>query len=619
MIAGKGISLFAICIGDSDDINPSLSQDITNNILIEGNIINGLHNPTDDEIGGWYTTNAIAVHGKQVVISNNIISKVTTNVSKDCEAIYTKVVDGIISNNTITDCKTPYASAVIAIKGVADKDKDGNEILKPKSKRIKVFGNIITNDYINFPSSSGITTYGGQEIEIYNNTISNQGILGGYGVGIDVGDSSSLSGVQNISVHDNIISNIYGQYGIKSEANFVKGLKIENNKISNVFGKNSSFQNLIIRVRATTTSINNIQVTGNKFYQDRIDPLDMSSITFLEINPTTTASFLDIKNNTIEILTNNFVTSSLVVGYSFVKGSGDYTNLTLLNSDFKNDVASTKFRYFQFNSSTFLVSQTWLINLFFDNVYVNGSTIDYLYKNKTITDSNYTVLRAENFIELPIITANRVITIPRTDIANRTIRIFNKNNSAFNWSFPADASVRNGKNIGVTNIPNTSITDLYFNGSNWTIMSVSANYSIPAETSSPAFTGTPLAPTATAGTNTTQIATTAFVQTEISNNTVSRVIAPDVVIANGATTAIITLASNASYLGHITYLSDKTRFKSIIFGVGQEGGLVQGAINVINDPAGSQFSVSIVGGVVSVTNASGASQTFKIVLSKIGF
>lgn len=38
-----------------------------------------------------------------------------------------------------------------------------------------------------------------------------------------------------------------------------------------------------------------------------------------------------------------------------------------------------------------------------------------------------------------------------------------------------------------------------------------------APLASPTFTGTPAAPTAATGTNTTQIATTAFVQNEISN------------------------------------------------------------------------------------------------------
>ena len=39
-----------------------------------------------------------------------------------------------------------------------------------------------------------------------------------------------------------------------------------------------------------------------------------------------------------------------------------------------------------------------------------------------------------------------------------------------------------------------------------------------ADTNSPALTGTPTAPTASSGTNTTQIASTAFVQTEITAN-----------------------------------------------------------------------------------------------------
>lgn len=44
-----------------------------------------------------------------------------------------------------------------------------------------------------------------------------------------------------------------------------------------------------------------------------------------------------------------------------------------------------------------------------------------------------------------------------------------------------------------------------------------SDLSTKAPINSPTFTGTPAAPTATAGTNTTQIATTAFVRTEVAN------------------------------------------------------------------------------------------------------
>lgn len=59
-----------------------------------------------------------------------------------------------------------------------------------------------------------------------------------------------------------------------------------------------------------------------------------------------------------------------------------------------------------------------------------------------------------------------------------------------------------------------------------------------APLASPSFTGTPLVPTATAGTNTTQAASTAFVQTAVSN------------LVNGAGAALDTLKELADALGN---------------------------------------------------------------------
>lgn len=47
------------------------------------------------------------------------------------------------------------------------------------------------------------------------------------------------------------------------------------------------------------------------------------------------------------------------------------------------------------------------------------------------------------------------------------------------------------------------------------LLIVNAAIALKANIASPTFTGTPAAPTATAGTNTTQLATTAFVQAEL--------------------------------------------------------------------------------------------------------
>lgn len=51
------------------------------------------------------------------------------------------------------------------------------------------------------------------------------------------------------------------------------------------------------------------------------------------------------------------------------------------------------------------------------------------------------------------------------------------------------------------------------------LTAVASAISSKADTNSPTFTGTPLAPTASSGTSTTQIATTAFVQTAVTGAT----------------------------------------------------------------------------------------------------
>lgn len=58
-----------------------------------------------------------------------------------------------------------------------------------------------------------------------------------------------------------------------------------------------------------------------------------------------------------------------------------------------------------------------------------------------------------------------------------------------------------------------------------------------ADLASPTFTGTPAAPTAASGTNTTQIATTAFVTTAITSLNADNITSGDLAVANGGTGA----------------------------------------------------------------------------------
>jgi hypothetical protein len=86
--------------------------------------------------------------------------------------------------------------------------------------------------------------------------------------------------------------------------------------------------------------------------------------------------------------------------------------------------------------------------------------------------------------------------------------------------------------VGLTNVDNTADTAKPVSTAQQTALDLKANLV------SPTFTGIPLAPTATAGTNTTQIATTAFVGTAVSN------------LVNSAPATLDTLNELATALGN---------------------------------------------------------------------
>jgi hypothetical protein len=72
-----------------------------------------------------------------------------------------------------------------------------------------------------------------------------------------------------------------------------------------------------------------------------------------------------------------------------------------------------------------------------------------------------------------------------------------------------------------------------------------------ADKNSPTFTGTPLAPTATAGTNSTQVATTAFVTTAVSNGATTSAEFVNAVYPVGSIYTNATVSTNPStLLGH---------------------------------------------------------------------
>ena len=125
-----------------------------------------------------------------------------------------------------------------------------------------------------------------------------------------------------------------------------------------------------------------------------------------------------------------------------------------------------------------------------------------------------------------------------TDTANL---VYTNDSRLSNTRTPSDASVTDAKINGT--LSQNKITNL------------SSDLSAKAPLVSPALTGTPTAPTATSGTNTTQIATTAFVQAAVSDlvasapstlNTLNELAAALGNDANYATTVTAALATKAT-------------------------------------------------------------------------
>jgi hypothetical protein len=142
---------------------------------------------------------------------------------------------------------------------------------------------------------------------------------------------------------------------------------------------------------------------------------------------------------------------------------------------------------------------------------ITGSTeINVTAADVTLTALNGVVDQARSAVLIVTGTAGvtRVITIPN---ANKTYTVKNR----------SDATVQIKTASGTAfDVPTLSEAYVYCDGANvitGRVITDGANAitSLTAPFASPAFTGTPTAPTASLGTNTTQIATTAFVQQEI--------------------------------------------------------------------------------------------------------
>ena len=187
----------------------------------------------------------------------------------------------------------------------------------------------------------------------------------------------------------------------------------------------------------------------------------------------------------------------------------------------------------------------------------------------TMTDANYTLSNFNGVVDEArnqVLVMSGALTATRNVIAPLVEKTYIIKNST---SGSQSIQIIGSSGLGVT-IPNGITALVYCDGTNFYNaitgsvgnFTVNGNLSVTGTTSltgalsgstaafsgaissvSPTFTGTPTAPTATAGTNTTQLATTAFVQTATGTlGTMSTQNANNVAITGGSITGITDLA-----------------------------------------------------------------------------
>lgn len=182
---------------------------------------------------------------------------------------------------------------------------------------------------------------------------------------------------------------------------------------------------------------------------------------------------------------------------------------------------------------------------------VVGTTDTQTLTNKTINAANNTItgitsaMIADGTIVNADINSSAQIAYSKTNLTNSIVDADINASAAIAWSKIAPSSTVSATELGyldgVTSAVQTQLDSK---------LATSTAASTYAPLASPALTGVPTAPTAAAGTSTTQVATTAFVGTAVSN------------LVNGAPTTLDTLAEIATALNNTANFSDTVVLKS---------------------------------------------------------
>ena len=252
-------------------------QDIyqANGMTISGNVIEDILAPYNN-VDDAREAHGIIVYGNKNTIKNNTIRNIYSNVGvfgdpgMDSEGIYLKGSNNEISYNEIINATGCGSDGAITVKHIdnalssrkntihhnhiSDKFSVGIVVYTNKSK---VFNNIIE---LGEQSECGIETYCGNNIKIYNNTIS--GTVAGQNIKTFSG-GIVVSKCKEVSIYNNTISNVPTLLNILNNTGELKVrdnvMEIEDNC---VFGTNSKYTAGIV----FQGDFDNIDISCNKFF-----------------------------------------------------------------------------------------------------------------------------------------------------------------------------------------------------------------------------------------------------------------------------------------------------------------------------------------------------------------
>lgn len=147
--------LYAICLGDHDDVPPSIAQHVTRKITMRGNVVRGV----DNQSASGITTNGLVAVCEELDLCHNIIEDINSPGNPyDCEGIYIKSMFGQVAHNYLTDATRE--SCAIAVKG--------KSYGAPIAKALRVHHNQVRA--VNSVNALGVTVFGSAtDVTVENN------------------------------------------------------------------------------------------------------------------------------------------------------------------------------------------------------------------------------------------------------------------------------------------------------------------------------------------------------------------------------------------------------------------------------------------------------------------